>query len=192
MRTVSRLVIGFFLVFSFVKADKLLIDTAHSEVGFSIKHMMISNVKGKFNQYDANIDYDLKSKTFRSLEAVIKTKSIDTGITKRDNHLRSADFFEVAKYPDMTFKMTKYTANGDEGVIYGLLTIRDITKKVKLNVTLNGIIKDFEGDTRAGFSLYGTINRKDFGLMWNKALEFGGFAVGDEVKIIIELETKAI
>ncbi len=192
MRTVSRLVIGFFLVFSFVKADKLLIDTAHSEVGFSIKHMMISNVKGKFNQYDANIDFDLKSKTFRSLEAVIKTKSIDTGITKRDNHLRSADFFEVAKYPDMTFKMTKYTANGDEGVIYGLLTIRDITKKVKLNVTLNGIIKDFEGDTRAGFSLYGTINRKDFGLMWNKALEFGGFAVGDEVKIIIELETKAI
>ncbi len=192
MKTVRNVVIGFFLFFSFVKADGLLIDPAHSEVGFSIKHMMISNVKGKFQEYDAKMDFDIKNKSFGSLKADVTAKSIDTGITKRDNHLRSGDFFEVEKYPKITYEMTSYEASGDEGVMEGLLTIRDVTKKVKLNVTINGIIKDFEGNTRVGFTLEGTINRKDFGLMWNKALELGGFAVGDRVKIIIELETMVI
>ncbi len=192
MKTVRNVVIGFFLFFSFVKADGLLIDTSHSEVGFSIKHMMISNVKGKFQEYDAKMDFDIKNKSFRSLKADVTAKSIDTGITKRDNHLRSEDFFEVEKYPKITYEMTSYEASGDEGVMEGLLTIRDVTKKVKLNVTINGVIKDFDGNTRVGFTLEGTINRKDFGLMWNKALELGGFAVGDRVKIIIELETMAI
>lgn len=193
MYSIRNKIIGFvaslFLVVSFANAESLKIDSAHSEVGFSIKHMMISNVKGKFNIYEANIDFDKKTKKFKALKAVIDAESIDTGIEKRDNHLRSPDFFEVVKYPNIEFVMTKYTANGDSGIIEGKITIRDITKKIKLNVDVNGIIKDFKGNTRVGFTMTGKLNRKDFGLKWNKALEFGGFAVGDEVKITIELET---
>lgn len=185
------LIAGLFLMVNFVKAEMLLVDPAHSEVGFSIKHMMISNVSGQFNKYDAEINYDTKLKKFNSVKAVIETKSIDTGIEKRDDHLRSPDFFESSKYPNIVFMMTKYTADGDEGVMEGDITIRGITKKIKLDVEVNGIVKDFEGNTRVGFTLTGKLNRKDFGLLWNKALEFGGFAVGDKVKLLIELETVA-
>lgn len=186
------LLVGTFFILSSAKAEELVIDASHSDVGFSIKHMMISNVKGKFKEYDADIDFDLKTKVFNSLKATVTANSIDTGIEKRDNHLRSEDFFEVEKFPDITFKMTKYTSEGDEGVMEGLLTIRDVTKPVKLETTVNGIIKDFSGNTKAGFTLEGKINRKDFGLKWNKVLEAGGFAVGDEVKIVIELSTVAL
>ncbi|MEA3354849.1 MAG: YceI family protein [Campylobacterota bacterium] len=192
MKRFYSIVISCLLIMSFVKADEMVIDSSHSEVGFSIKHMMISNVKGKFKEYDAEIEFDLKKKIFTELDATIVAKSIDTGITKRDNHLRSEDFFEVVKYPKITYKMTKYTPDGDEGVMEGILTIRDVTKKVKLDVSVNGIIKDNEGNTRAGFTLEGKINRKEFGLKWNKALELGGFAVGDKVKIVIELSTMAL
>jgi polyisoprenoid-binding protein YceI len=150
---------------------------------------MISNVKGEFTEFDAEIDYDVKAMKFNALEATIETKSVDTGIEKRDNHLRSEDFFEVAKYPKMTFKMTSYEADGDEGTMEGILTIRNVSKKIKLDVLVNGTIKDFAGNTRVGFTLEGKIKRKDFGLTWNQALEFGGFAVGERVKIVVELET---
>jgi polyisoprenoid-binding protein YceI len=126
---------------------------------------------------------------FNSLEATVEARSVDTGIEKRDDHLRSEDFFEVEKFPQITYKMTKYTADGDEGVMEGILTMRGVSKKVNLNVTVNGVIKDFKGNTKAGFTLEGKINRKDFGLKWNKALELGGLAVGEKVKIVIELET---
>lgn len=192
MKKLSAIIVGFFLLFSFAKAEELIIDSSHSEVGFSIKHMMISNVKGEFKEYDAEIDYDIKAKKFNALEATIVASSVDTDITKRDNHLRSEDFFEVAKFPNITYKMTDYEADGDEGVMTGILTIRDVSKKVKLNVEVNGAIKDYAGNTRVGFTMTGKINRKDFGLKWNKALEFGGFAVGERVKITIELETLAL
>lgn len=178
-------------MFAFSNAAMLEVDKAHSEVGFSIKHLMISNVKGKFLEYDGSIDYDIKKQTFKSLSAKINAKSIDTGIVKRDNHLRSADFFDAEKHPTLTFVMTDYAADGDEGTMEGDLTIRGVTKKVKLDVEINGVIKDFAGNTRVGFTIEGKINRKDFGLTWNKALEFGGVAVGDKVKMLIELETVA-
>lgn len=193
MKSLTSILLTFLIVVSFSKSDELVIDGSHSEVGFSIKHMMISNVKGKFLEYDAGIDFDVKNRSFKELNATVAARSIDTGITKRDNHLRSADFFEVVKYPKIKYKMTKYTKISDtQGLMEGILTIRGISKKVDLDVTVNGVIKDFDGNTRAGFSIYGEINRKDFGLKWNKALEFGGFAVGDKVKIIIELETMVI
>lgn len=173
-------------------SDELVIDKSHSEVGFSIKHMMISNVKGKFHEFDADIEYDTKNKKFESLSATVEATSIDTGIEKRDNHLRSADFFEVSKFPNITFEMTSYSASGDEGVMTGDLTIHGVTKSVKLDVTVNGTIKDNSGNTRIGFTLEGKINRKDFGLTWNKIVEAGGFAVGDKVKITIELSTMVI
>lgn len=186
------LAVSLFMVVSFANSTELIIDDSHSQVGFSVKHMMISNVKGKFKSYEADIDFDIKKKTFNSLKATIDANSVDTDIEKRDEHLRSSDFFEVEKHPKITFVMTKYTSNGDKGVMEGDITIRGVTKKIKLDTTVNGVIKDFKGNTRAGFSLSGELNRKDFGLNWNKVLEFGGFAVGDEVKIVIELETMAM
>lgn len=188
---IKMLVLSLFFMFAFSNAAMLEVDKAHSEVGFSIKHLMISNVKGKFLEYDGSIDYDIKKQTFKSLSAKINAKSIDTGIVKRDNHLRSADFFDAEKHPTLTFVMTDYAADGDEGTMEGDLTIRGVTKKVKLDVEINGVIKDFAGNTRVGFTIEGKINRKDFGLTWNKALEFGGVAVGDKVKMLIELETVA-
>jgi len=172
-----------------LNGETLAIDKGHSEVGFSIKHLMISSVKGKFTEYDGDIKYDLKSKSFTKFDTYVETKSIDTGITKRDNHLRSADFFEAKKYPKLTFKMDSYENDGDEGVLIGNLTIHGVTKRVKLEVENNGSIKDLRGNTRIGFTITGKINRKDFGLTWNKALEAGGVVVGDKVKIIIELQT---
>ena len=188
IKNLKNLFLSFLLVSGSLSATELIIDGAHSQVGFSIKHMMISNVKGKFSDYDAEIDFDFKTKRFNSLDATINANSIDTGIKKRDDHLRSADFFDVKKYPNITFKMSSYEPDGDEGVMVGDLTIHGITKKVKLEVEVNGVIKH-EGVLRAGFTIEGKINRKDFGLKWNKMLEAGGFAVGDKVKIIIELET---
>lgn len=170
-------------------AQELMIDLGHSEVGFSVKHLMITNVKGKFTDYDGDIEFDMKNKAFNAFDATIKATSIDTGIEKRDDHLRSADFFEVAKYPDIKFVMSSYEKKSDtNGVLKGDITIRGVSKPVELNATINGVIKDMAGKTKIGFSLDGQINRKDFGLNWNKALEFGGVAVGDEVKLMAEIQ----
>ena len=173
-------------------AAELVIDEAHSEVGFSVKHLMISNVKGKFSEFGGDIDFDLKTKKFNKFDGVVTVKSIDTGIGKRDEHLRSADFFDEPKFPKITYKMQKYTAKGNAGVMDGVLTIRGISKPVKLNVEIGGIIKDQKGESKVGFSLSGKINRKDFGLNWNKVLEAGGVTVGDEIKLNIELETAVL
>ncbi|MCP4969276.1 MAG: polyisoprenoid-binding protein [Arcobacter sp.] len=188
MKNISKLILGSVLFASVASATPHTLDTGHSEVGFSIKHLMISNVKGKFKAYDAAIDFDYKTKTFNKLNAVIQTKSIDTGIEKRDNHLRSGDFFLADKFPEIKFNMKSYKADGDEGVMIGDLTMRGTTKEVKLNVEDIGTIKDFKGNNRVGFTLKGKINRIDYGLKWNQALEFGGIAVGEKVKLTIEVE----
>lgn len=170
-------------LFSFANANEFIIDTSHSHVGFSVKHLMISKVKGEFKIYEADIDFDTKENKFNKLAALITANSIYTGDEKRDAHLKSADFFESAKFPDIKFVATDIS--DDE--IKGQLTIKDITKEITLKLTLNGVTK-FRGDTRFGFSLEGKIDRKDFGLTWNKALEAGGVLVGDDVKIDIEIE----
>jgi len=164
------------------------LDTDHSNVGFSVKHLMITNVKGDFKKFTGEIDFDHKTKHFNVFKGVVQTTSVNTGIVKRDNHLRSEDFFLSKKYPEMTFVMKSYEGDGDEGVMSGDLTIRGITKAVKLEVEDLGVIKDFKGNNRVGFTLKGKIKRGDYGLKWNKALEFGGFAVGEKVKITVEVE----
>lgn len=189
-RMFSSLVVASFLAVSTLSSATFVVDNGHTSVGFSIKHMMITNVTGVFKEFDGKLDFDEEKKSFNSLNANVVVASIDTGIQKRDEHLRSADFFEVNKYPKITFKMTKYTPNGDEGEMEGELTIRDITKKVVLKTEIGGIIKDQQGNKRLGFSLSGKINRKDFGLTWNKTLETGGVVVGDEVKLNIEVQAK--
>lgn len=188
MKFVRSLVAAALLTAGIASASEYSLDVTHTDVGFSVKHLMITNVKGKFRTFDARIDFDAKSKTFKVFEAVVDTNSVDTANVKRDNHLRSEDFFLTEKYPKMTFVMKSYEADGDEGVMKGDLTIRGVTKAVSLNVEEIGTIKDFKGNNRVGFTLSGKINRLDYGLKWNKALELGGFAVGDKVKIVVEVE----
>lgn len=159
------------------------LDKSHSNVGFSVKHMMITNVHGKFTSYEAVIDFDDKSKTFKKLIANVDTNSIDTGIKDRDNHLRSDDFFGSDKFDTMVFEMLSYEADGSEGKMSGKLTIRDITKNITLKIEDIATLGD-----KLGFAIEGKIKRSEFGLKWNKAIELGGVAVGDEVKIKIDIE----
>lgn len=160
------------------------VDRSHSDVGFKIKHMMISNVKGNFNTFTGVIEYDEKTKTIKALSGKIDVNSINTENEKRDNHLKSPDFFDAAKFPEITFVLTK--VEGEDA--YGDLTIHGVTKNVKLELENNGTATDPWGNQRMGLSLEGKINRKDFGLAWNKTLETGGLLVGERVNLEIELE----
>lgn len=188
MKLISKVLATSALAFGLAYASPHALDDVHSNVGFSVKHLMITNVKGEFKKFSADIDFDYKTKTFNVFKGEVQTQSVDTGIEKRDNHLRSADFFLTEKFPKMTFVMKSYKGEGEEGKMLGDLTIRGVTKTVTFNVEDLGIIKDFEGNNRVGFTLKGKINRQDYGLKWNKALEFGGFAVGDEVKVTVEVQ----
>ncbi len=160
------------------------VDVSHSNVGFKVKHMMISSVRGNFKEFSGEFEYDEKSKKLKSLSGTIKAASIDTDIEKRDNHLRSADFFDVVKYPEIKFELT--SVKKDKA--YGKLTIHGITKEVKLELEMGGTVKDPWGNSRVGFELEGKINREDYGLTWNKLLESGGVVVGKKVKLNIEIE----
>lgn len=160
------------------------VDIAHSHVGFKVKHMMISNVKGNFDQFSGNFEYDEKTNTIKSLSGTVIVNSINTDNEKRDAHLRADDFFAAVKYPNITFELNKVV--GDTA--YGKLTIRGVTKNVKLDLEVNGMIKDPWGNTRVGLALAGKINRLDYGVKYNSVLEAGGVAVGETVKFDIELE----
>ena len=166
---------------------KWTIDPTHSEVGFKVKHMMFTNVKGLFNDYSAEIDFndDLKD---ANLQFEAKINSIFTNNTDRDNHLKSADFFDAEQYPTLNFKSTKIEGNGSEYEITGDLTIKGITKPVTLNAEFSGLMTDPWGNTKVGLNLDGKINRKDFGLTYNAALETGGVLVGEDVKLNAEIQ----
>lgn len=164
-------------------ATKWLLDPTHSEITFKVRHMMISNVKGEFRTFNAEIEADDDTFANANTTAFIDVDSIFTNNTDRDNHLKSADFFNAEANPKITFE-----ANSLNGDITGNLTINGITKPVELDVDFGGINKDPWGNTKAGFSFEGKISRKDFGLNWNAALETGGVMVSDEVKIAGELQ----
>ena len=188
MTNIIKIITTFAFSTMLLTASDFEIDKTHSQVSFKVKHMMISNVQGTFKAYDGEIEFDQKTMQFTSLSAEMETKSVDTGIEKRDNHLRSADFFDAKKNPLITFEMTSYEGDKEEGKMNGKLTIRGITKDITLDVEIGGLIKDPAGLTRLGFALEGKIKRKDFGLKWNKLLEAGGLAVSETVKLIIEIE----
>jgi len=167
------------------------IDPEHSTVEFKVRHLMVSNVKGVFGKVAGVVTVDDKDLTKSSVSATIDTASIDTGVAKRDTHLKSADFLEVDKYPTMTFVSTQIVKSGNTGgfKLIGDLTLHGVTRKVALDVEGPAPqIKDPMGNIRSGASATAKINRKDFGLTWNKVLEAGGVAVGDEVVINIEVE----
>jgi polyisoprenoid-binding protein YceI len=170
-------------------ADTYNIDTTHTTVGFSIQHMVISKVKGRFNEFSGSIQVDPKANpSVTGANIVIKVASIDTANTKRDEHLRAPDFFDAAKFPDMTFETVKMEKKGNDYVARGKLTMRGVTKEIELPFKLNGPITDPWGNTRVGIEARVTLNRKDYGLTWSKTLETGGLVVGDEVEIEIQLE----
>ena len=166
---------------------KWTIDPTHSEIGFKVKHMMFTNVKGHFDDYSAAIDFndDLKD---ANLQFEAKINSITTNNADRDNHLKSADFFDVDQYPTLNFKSTKIEGNGSEYAITGDLTIKGVTKPVKLNAEFSGLMTDPWGNTKVGLNIDGKINRKDFGLTYNAALETGGVLVGEDVNLNAEIQ----
>lgn len=170
------------------------LDTAHSHVTFAVKHMMVSTTRGTFKNFTGTFHIDEQHPELSSVSAEAYTASIDTGNEQRDAHLRSADFFDAEKYPKITFKSTRVEEIGErEYTVIGDLTMHGETRQVTFKAEYSGQIKDAFGKQRAGINAVTTINRKDFGLNWNVALEAGGWMVSDTVKIELELEvTEAI
>lgn len=165
------------------------IDTLHTHVGFSVRHMMVSTVRGQFKSYSGTVALDASDFTKSRFEGEVDVASIDTGVADRDNHLRTNDFFDAPNHPKITFKSTEIKAKGEgEYVVTGDLTIRGVTKPVSLDVEFHGTSKNLQGQTVAGLTASGTINRKDFGVSFNAVLETGGVAVAEKVKIEIEAE----
>jgi polyisoprenoid-binding protein YceI len=171
-----------------MSTTKWKLDPAHSEVSFKVKHMMITNVTGLLTDYNVEAESEGDDFSNPRVSFTAKLNSINTGNEQRDTHLRSADFFDAEKNPELKFKSNSYKQNGDGYKLQGDLTIKGITKPVSLDVEFGGIGKDPWGNTKAGFSVTGKLNRKDFGLNWNAALETGGVLVSDEVKIAAEIQ----
>jgi polyisoprenoid-binding protein YceI len=169
-------------------ADKYSADPAHSSIGFAVKHMVVSKVKGYFNDYTVDIVYDDKDITKSSVVVAIKTASIDTKQAKRDDHLRSPDFFDAAKFPEITFKSKRIEKSGDGYAAVGDLTMRGVTKEITLPFTFAGVVTDPYGNTRLGLSGGTKINRQDYGVSWSKSLDNGGLVVSDDVEIEVEIE----
>jgi len=172
-----------------INAGDYNLDQNHSVIGFTIRHNELTLVSGRFKSFTGTIHFDDKDVTKSSVDFKAKTESIDTGVEARDKHLRTADFFEVAKYPEMTFKSSRVERKGkDRYVLYGDLTIKDVTKPVALPFTITGAIKDGRGSTRIGIAAQTTVDRRDFGITWGHALAGGGFDVGHDVTIDLHLE----
>jgi polyisoprenoid-binding protein YceI len=171
-------------------ASTLQIDRSHSEVAFQVRHLL-SKVRGRFTDFSGTIEFDEVNPQNSRVEVAIGANSIDTADADRDKHLRSADFFEVEKYPTIAFKSTSVTHRGSESYdIAGDLTIHGVTKQVNLPASLLGKALDPWGNEKVGFEAELTLNRRDFGLHWNAALETGGFLVGDEVRVFLSIQAK--
>jgi polyisoprenoid-binding protein YceI len=165
------------------------LDPAHSEVTFKVKHMMITNVSGSFKEFDVNATTEGEDFTKSDVTFTAKAATVDTKNEQRDGHLRGPEFFDTEKFPEIKFRTTKYEhVSGDTFKLHGDLTIKDVTKNITLDAEYGGIQKDPWGNMKAGFSISGRINRRDFGLLWNAALETGGVLVGDDVKVNCKIQ----
>ena len=164
------------------------IDPSHSEVGFKVKHLVITTVSGKFDTFEGTIDTDQEDFSDAKIKFSADISSINTGSEQRDGHLKGADFFDAENHPKMTFESTSYYKKGDDYVLEGNLTLRGVTKPVKLDVEYGGIQQDLYGRTVAGFEISGKIKRLEFGLHWNAVTEAGGVVVSDDVKLNAEIQ----
>jgi polyisoprenoid-binding protein YceI len=171
-------------------STKWVLDPSHSEVEFKVKHMMISNVSGKFTKFDATVDTEGEDFMTAKVSFTAEIDSINTGQEGRDGHLKGAEFFDAANFPQLSFVASKYENVDNDGSyeVWGDLTIHGVTKTVKLDAEFGGVIKDPWGNTRAGISVNGKINRKDFGLTWHGVTETGSLIVSDDVRIHVNLE----
>jgi polyisoprenoid-binding protein YceI len=175
---------------SAIAADTYNIDPMHSSIGFGVSHMVINTVHGKFNEFSGTVIVD--GKKIQEAKGTIQAKSIDTGVAGRDKHLRSPDFFDVEKYPTITFQSKKVEQKNGEDVLVGDFTMHGVTKELALPVKLSGPIKDPMGMNRIGLAAKAKVNRKDHGISYNKVMEAGGLMVGEEIEIEINAEaTKA-
>ncbi|HEX9930740.1 MAG TPA: YceI family protein [Pyrinomonadaceae bacterium] len=163
-------------------------DKAHSNIGFRVKHMGLAEVPGYFSDFTGSINYDAADATKSSVEFTAKATSINTGNEGRDKHLRSADFFEVEKYSDITFKSTKIEKRGNNILATGDFTMKGVTKQIQLPVTFNGMLKDQRGNIKMGFSIETTVNRRDYGINYGSTLPNGSQMLSDDVKINLQIE----
>ncbi|MBA5867926.1 MAG: polyisoprenoid-binding protein [Nitrospira sp. CR1.3] len=164
------------------------VDPEHSTIEFRVSHMVISKTAGRFMDYSGFVDMDAEAGTIKTIEATIKAASVNTNHEKRDAHLRNPDFFDIEKHPLITYRMKNYKKTADGYAAVGDLTLRGVTKEIMLTGNFNGVTKDPWGNMRAGFNGEGKLNRKDFGMVWNKTLDSGGLVVGDEVYIKLDIE----
>jgi polyisoprenoid-binding protein YceI len=170
-------------------ATKWVLDPMHSEVQFKVKHLVISTVSGFFKSFEGELDTTNDDFTDASISFSLDINSIDTNQSQRDEHLKSAEFFDAEKYPKISFKSTSFTKTGDdEFKLVGNLTVKDVTKPVTLDVEFGGAADDFYGNTKAGFEISGKINRKDFGLTWSGVTEAGAVVVGEDIKLLINVQ----
>ena len=183
--------VGMLSLFSFnaaLAADQYAVDPVHSHIGFSVKHLVITNVKGDFTDYSGTIVYDEKDITQSSVNVTIKTASIHTGNQQRDDDLRSPNFLDAAQYPEMTFKSTRIEPKEDGYLCTGMLTLHGVSKEISIPFDIEGPIKDPWGKTRIGVEATLSLNRQDYGIKYDKALDNGGAVVGNKVKISLNVE----
>ena len=170
-------------------ATKWVLDPMHSEVQFKVKHLVISTVSGFFKSFEGELDTENDDFSDAKISFSLDINSIDTNQSQRDEHLKSADFFDAEKYPKISFKSTSFTKAGDvEYKLAGDLTVKGVTKPVTLDVEFGGAADDFYGNTKAGFEISGKINRKDFGLTWSGVTEAGAVVVGEDIKLLINAQ----
>ena len=167
------------------------IDQAHSTIGFTVKHLVVSTVRGQLTDYVGTIDFDKDNLTTSHTDVTIQAASINTGNNDRDNHLRTGDFFDVENNPTITFKSKSIAQAGSDYAVTGDLTIRGVTKEITIPVSIAGPVQGPSGDQVIGLTGQTTINRQDFGVSWNKALDTGGLVVSDDVTLVIEIEAHA-
>ncbi|MCK5125282.1 MAG: polyisoprenoid-binding protein [candidate division Zixibacteria bacterium] len=188
----KRLILTTIIILTFgltAHAANWNLDNAHSSIGFSVRHMVISKTTGKFSDYSGTVDFDGKNLDKASIDITISMASINTEDEDRDKHLKGPDFLDAAKFPEMTFKSSKITAGTDsEFKITGMLTIKGVSKEVTLEAEFNGIIDDPWGNTRAGFTAETTIDRQDFNVSFDNKLKDGSLIVGNDIKIMLEIE----
>jgi len=188
VRATLTVVISLWFATTALGADTYTPDASHTTVGFMVRHFIITKVRGRFNDFTATIVYDDQDISKSSLQGTIQTASIDTGHAKRDADLRSANVFEVEKFPEITFHTTRVEPKGDGYVLVGPLTIRDVTREVAIPFTVTGKLVDTRGKERIGFEANLQINRRDFGLTWDRRMDNGGLVVSDlvDIEIIVE------
>jgi len=163
------------------------LDAAHTRLGFVARHAMVTKVRGAFTEFEGSAHLDFQNPAASTANLTIQVKSIETGQKQRDEHLRTNDFFDAPTFPEMTFASTAVEVDGDSYKLVGDLTIKDVTKPVTIDFEFTGAAKDPYGNIRAGFDGVATLNRKDWGLVWNAAIETGGFLVSDKIKLVLEV-----